>query len=143
MMVMDEFLQFLKNNGTSSIAIIGLAYICIRLFGKEHGILTKVSENHIEFVNELKSTQEKHLGHQEDTNDMLLSVNTEMVELKKEMKSLMQEHFNPDSHFATVRLHKYGLHACDVLEMICKQMGIEDTTTTLLIKMRECLNKKS
>jgi len=138
-MDLNKFLEFINTNGVSSLAIIGLAYVCIRLFGKEKGILTKISENHIEFIHNLADSQKDHIAHEKTSNECMLAINVEMIELKREMKSLMEEHFNPDSRFATVRLHKYGLHACDVLSTICKEMSLQETTEPLIEKMRHSI----
>lgn len=65
---------------------------------------------------------------------------TERLEkLAAQNHELIREHWNPNSQFATIRLHECAVNACDVLSIMCKEMGVGKEVDAPLAMMRKTL----
>ncbi len=108
---------------------IGAAYILRRLFDRRDGILTRVGERHLQFIDSLEETH-KSLSESTETLAATAGAGT------RTLADLVELHESPDSNFSTVRLHRAGVHACDVLEQVVDALDISDTTKNSIDSIR-------
>ena len=108
---------------------IGAAYILRRLFDRRDGILTRVGERNLQFIDSLEETH-KSLSESTETLAATAGAGT------RTLADLVELHESPDSNFSTVRLHRAGVHACDVLEQVVDALDISDTTKNSIDSIR-------
>ena len=94
------------------------------MFGKG-GLAEIVTERHIAFIDSVDanlkaiSTSQATLGAETKATHDILQTQTELLTTMHEV------HTDPNSVFATQRLHRAGLHLCDLLEPICDALNVD------------------
>jgi len=98
----------------------GGGYILYRLFAKQDGILTIVSQRHIQFIDVMQEQQTKLTSATEQlaTSSKVASENIQMMSASRD------------------NLHRAASHACDYLEQVAKSLDIEDQTRASINNIR-------
>lgn len=130
---METFTTIAERFGlaTAILTVVGFAaaYVLRRLFAKGDGILTRVGERHLLFIDSLEDTH-KSLAESTQTLTATAGAGT------RTLAELVDLHEDPESNFSTVRLHRAGVHACDVLEQVVEALEISDTTKNSIDSIR-------
>jgi hypothetical protein len=114
----------------------GAWYVLRRLFNSENGILTVVGERHVRFLDSSETFQ-KELS--ESNNRLATTAETahdQMKERNSLLGTLVEQHNDDGSPFATVKLHRAGLAACDVLEQVAESLEIAESAKSPIALMR-------
>jgi hypothetical protein len=134
---MDAMLKALEQFGVSAVIIAafmtGSVYILRRLFNAKDGILTIVGQRHIKYLEATATLQQKLTT----TNDRLA---TSAEQTESTLSRLADRHEDENSSFATVRLHRSGIHACDVIEKIAEKLEIGDAVGSSIDSIRRELS---
>ncbi len=134
--VVAPWFEAWRDTGAASVIII--FFICVslfvvwRLFGKE-GILTKVGSRHIEYVAKTEELQVVQTG-------IMDKLSAKVSEVNQDTKHLLVEHYDPNSVFSTTKLTACAGHACDLLDLVCRELKIEDHAGPIIANMRRELH---
>ena len=130
---METALKAIEQFGVSAVVIaffvVSSGYVLRRLFNSKDGILTKVGERHIEYL----STSEKCLEQLATANGKLAD---NWEQQSGALARLAEQHDSESSPFATVKLSRAGVHACDVLEKVANNLGITEACESSIESIR-------
>jgi len=119
-----------------ALVAIGAWYILRRLFDKDDGILTRVGNRHIQYLDEQEKIGQSLARSNERLTATAELAHESMRQRQEAIDKLVESHSDPDSMFSTVRLSRSGLHACDILEAVARKMGIGDETSSSIESIR-------
>lgn len=128
------WLDIIRHDGIAIAVLIAIGlggwYVLKRLFNKDDGIFTAVSKRHVEFVDELASTQ-KQIA--EATESISANFKAQTLILKDVQH--IKEEFDPAA------LRKAGLIACDIIDELIAHEMIPESVKPLGREMRETLQR--
>lgn len=122
--MIDTVIKVGREFGVSTAILLGVAamfwYILRRLFQKDEGILTKVAERHVDFVDSLERTHK------------------ELTESNRKLTDVAEENRVRFSRLAESRdsLHRAAVHSIDILEAVAEKLGIEERTRPSIDSIR-------
>lgn len=115
-----NWLEAIDRYGIASVILVAVGfgswYVLRRLFAKDGGILTKVADRHIDYLDKT----EQYTGELTESNRRLASA----AETAHEAMLVRNEQFAAllDSREG---LHRAAGHACDVLALVSEKLGVD------------------
>jgi hypothetical protein len=136
----DGWFSILDRYGIPGVILAGVAigcfYVLRRLFAKGDGILTAIGNRHIEYLDEQEKIGQSLARSNERLTTTAELAHKSMSQQQETIDKLVEIHGDPDSTFATVRLNRSGLHACDALEAVARSLGVSDETDSSIASIR-------
>lgn len=119
------------------------SWVLHRLFNANNGIITEVTKRHIEFLDQLKHSHGEHLKIQQAHTRILEGMTSDIKVMASATDELVDMHQDDDTTFSTRKLHEYGIQACDLFEMVCVKMEIQEKAKPLIKVMKRTLRQSS
>jgi len=142
---MESILQGLERYGVSFVVIAsfisGGGYILHRLFNAKDGLGTRLTEKHIEFLEKTAECQGGILDSAEKLSTSYENMSVEMSRRTRQLATLIEQQNDPTSVMSSASLQRSGLHACDVLEGIAKDLGCINGVQNSINSMRRELKE--
>ena len=100
-------------------------YLADRLLREDTGIITRVADRHITFLDSLELQTKSLTGLVEDQQQENGQQNVLLAEIAKELKLLLIEHQRPDSPFSTVRTNQAVRHLAQCLTILADELHVD------------------
>jgi len=132
----DSFTELAREFGIAAAVLvfvgIGAAWVLRRLFAKDGGILTKVGERHVDFIDGIETTH----------SSLARSIDR-LAATAEDAHSGMRDRNESLAELAGSRagLHRAAVHACDILAKITGNLGLGDETKDSIEAIRREVTK--
>lgn len=137
--VQETALSIAEKLGVPLVILMFVGYCTVwagrRLLAKDDGIISIVATRHVEFLDAMEIQQVEMLTLTRKVVKLEEEGLTTTADISGTLERLTDQHDSEHSKFATVRLHRAGAHACEVLEKICRELGVNADKEIQAVRM--------
>ena len=138
--MIEGLLEGLERYGVSTVVIAaflcGGVYVTRRLFNAENGLLTRITEKHIDFLERTTRCQEELTKSNAGFSDSLEHMAEEMGRRTRQLQTLIEHQHDRESLMSNYRTNRAALRACDALEAIADEFGCRDKVLHIINDIR-------
>jgi len=142
--LLQESFQFIDRYGFSTFVAVmlmaGFAYALHRTFGKT-GWLMRATDRHVILMDTMGDSQATIAKSLAGLSLSAEQAHSNMAARTKVVEGLVDYATSPESPSSNVRLHRSGIHLCDVLEKICVELDVSDKTSASIAAIRRELTE--